>query len=56
MASVLMFMRCTERSLNAVKTVEAKSRLSSMADPVMAMFPGAGGLGYLADSLSDSRN
>lgn len=47
-----MFMRCTERSLNAIKTVEA--------DPVMATFPGAGGGGggggYLADSLSDSRN
>lgn len=37
MVPFLMFMRCTERSLNAIKTVEA--------DPVMATFPGAGGGG-----------
>lgn len=57
-----MFMCVTERSLNAIKTVETKSQLPSMADPAVAAFPGAVGGGggggdlCLAASLTDSRN
>lgn len=50
----------TERSLIAIKTVETKSQVPSMADPVMVAFPGAVGDGWmwgmcLAASLTDSR-
>lgn len=57
-----MLMCVTERSLNAIKTGESKSQLASMADPVVAAFPGAVGGGgdggdlCLAASLTDSRN